>query len=102
MPLTYAHKGCYPILAMPGKSSTVFANASAAVPACGLLCENAQRLPDFKSCLAFVFWSSLPPPVSYRGLTPPFCRTAACPRYPVREGETRPHARVPGGTKIGV
>ncbi len=68
MPLTDVHKGCHHILAMAGKSLSVFANASAAVPACGLLCENGQRLPDLKSCLAFTFWS---------GLTPPLCRTAA-------------------------
>ncbi len=80
MVLTDAHKGyCY-ILAMAGKPVTVFANASAAVPACGLLCENVQRLPDLKGCLAFVFWMGSEDPglspnpliVSCRGLTHPF------------------------------
>ncbi len=64
MTLPYVHNGCDYILARAGKSVTVFANASAAAPACGLLCENAQRLPDFKGCLAFVFWDGLTQPIS--------------------------------------
>ncbi len=82
---------------MAGKPLTVFANASAAAPACGLLFENGQRLPDLKSCLVFVFWSGLTQPrlpcrtaacpnAAYRAVprfapTPPICRTAAYPTH---------------------